>query len=811
MDIDWSSRFSQFERAKEYGFHFPGAHLLEDKWFKPKPGSHDDGPFHGPFLGPLGGPNYSRDFHGQFSRWHLQPGVHLVETIPQASFLLYVKEEKKPEVCRCVGSGDPPGWDNYTPSFPSFPESSSNFSALFPVAYEHYNDQSLPVELLMRSWSPLTASTDDSAMPVLFFSFLIRNRSSQRLETALAHFWPNLLGWKQGRITASDRGGASWPGQTHSGNRNFLNSHGVIQTRRADFAPRQELEGELFLGLKVYGKEVNDVRVTREACFKADQNALGIDPAEQKFTQGWVQEWFAKSGTLPETGLSWEAHWHEPLSSALAATLPLEPGECCELLFIHAWDLPFVTFGAGRSWKRKYTSRYGTSGRNSKTIAQDAFTKYEEWNRDITEQSDTALASLKRQGWPKRSIGALLNERFFLTGGGTAWLSGEKEENDLVFPKPRLDGGEHFGILEGFDTGYYYYNTFDLWIYAFPALTDAHPHLVSLVFDDYLRSISLIDDRKRPVYRLMECRSMLLENKIPHDVGNPMEDPWHELNGYTMRDDPNVWRDHNPGFIISFFLYHARCGRSPSRTDWEQVKRAFSLIISHDEDGDGLPEHKEFGDSTWDALAMRGVSCFSGGLSLAAYSAVARWANLFEDEETEQAALSLLEKGSNSFEKELWNGRFYRTDSAGRYRDSVMIDGLIGPFYADLSGLKSPLPPGRIKSHLRWAYELNFLSYNEGKSGPLLVSDGSGRRFSPDGGEELQINEVLIGSAWLFTAMLFHYGLKQEAFKLSETLSRVLYQESGLQFRTPAAWDGEGNFRAPLNMRPLSSGIIPWL
>lgn len=811
MNIDWSSRFSRYKRAARYGFTFSGSQFSEERWFAPKPGSHDDGPFHGPFLGPLGGPNYSRDFRGRFSRWHLQPGVHVAETIPQAAFFLYLKEGDKGGLCRLIGTGESPGWDNYTPSFPSFPEESVSFATLFPVSHEYYNDQNLPVELLLSSWSPITGSATESPVPVLFFSFLVKNRGSSSVETGLSHFWPNLLGWKQGRITPTDRGGASWPGQTHSGNINFLTSDGIVQTRRMDFSPREELEGELFLGLQVFRRDSRDISITREACFKADQNALGIDPGDQQFTQAWVQEYFVGSGNLPETESSWEAHWHEPIASALAAKTVIEPGETCEFVFIHAWDLPFVTFGSGRSWCRKYTSVYGTSGRSSKAIAQDGFAQYELWSQEIRETSDAEIAYLEGKKWPEKSIGAVLNERFFLTGGGTAWISREKEGNGLSFPEPRLEGGEHFGLLEGYDTGYYYYNTFDLWIYAFPSLLDTYPHLVSLVFDDYLQSVSLKDDRKRPVYRLMECRSMLIEDKIPHDFGNPMEDPWHELNGYTMRDDPNVWRDHNPGFIISFFLFHARCGTSPEREEWESVKRAFRFILSHDEDGDGLPEHKEFGDSTWDALAMRGISCFSGGLTLSAYGAISRWAHLFDDKDTLSIAQTLLEKGSKSFEKELWNGRFYRTDSNGAYRDSVMIDGLIGPFYGELAGLGSLLPRDHIRSHLRSAYELNFLGYRDGKFGPLLVSDGSGRRFLPDGGEELQINEVLVGSAWLFTAMLFQYGLKEEAFSVSETLARVLYQESGLQFRTPAAWDGEGNFRAPLNMRPLSSGIISWL
>jgi non-lysosomal glucosylceramidase len=72
----------------------------------------------------------------------------------------------------------------------------------------------------------------------------------------------------------------------------------------------------------------------------------------------------------------------------------------------------------------------------------------------------------------------------------------------------------------------------------------------------------------------------------------------------------------------------------------------------------------------------------------------------------------------------------------------------------------------------------------------------------------LQVNEVLVGSAWVYVAMLAEYGLHEKARLLADRMVDFQYVRAGLQFRTPAAWDGEGQFRAPLNMRPLS---IAWL
>ena len=65
-----------------------------------------------------------------------------------------------------------------------------------------------------------------------------------------------------------------------------------------------------------------------------------------------------------------------------------------------------------------------------------------------------------------------------------------------------------------------------------------------------------------------------------------------------------------------------------------------------------------------------------------------------------------------------------------------------------------------------------------------------------------------MGSAWAYTGMLDYYGLQQKAGEVAGVMVQTLYHDSGLQFRSPAAWDGKRRFRAPLNMRPLASWFL---
>jgi len=159
-----------------------------------------------------------------------------------------------------------------------------------------------------------------------------------------------------------------------------------------------------------------------------------------------------------------------------------------------------------------------------------------------------------------------------------------------------------------------------------------------------------------------------------------------------------------------------------------------------------------------------------------------------------------LAKAKEAYNRILWNGRYYKLDQCGKCSPWLQADALLGPYLALRSGLGDLLPRERIVSHLKAIYELNFKGYCEGKLGPALVGRPAGQTAE----EGMQIGEVLVGSAWVCTAMMRTYGLHAEAGEMANTLHRLLHVESGLQFMTPAAWNSRREYRAPLNMRPLA-------
>jgi len=57
------------------------------------PGHIDDGFWQGAPVGGFGAGTFSRTFRGDFSRWHLQPGVHKYQTVYANQFAMFQQAE----------------------------------------------------------------------------------------------------------------------------------------------------------------------------------------------------------------------------------------------------------------------------------------------------------------------------------------------------------------------------------------------------------------------------------------------------------------------------------------------------------------------------------------------------------------------------------------------------------------------------------------------------------------------------------------------------------------------------------------------
>lgn len=779
------------QRATTYGFDVQPDQEFEQA-SKAKPRSHDDGPRNGPFMGGLGNPMFSRSIDGQFDRWQLEPGVHLHEAIEPAFLAVRWVENGEAYMLKLrVGNGKH-----------DIPQTNRRYAALFPVVFEQWQSDQLPADITITIFSPqLPGDSATSALPTTLFNVALQHWKANVTRISIALFWPNLMGWSMMPLTSSERAGKHWPNQTHAGQCNHL----VQKTeQRCHLAHRQQKFDQTVNASEIgISAETDTGKLSYQLTVKANQNETGIPYSQQPYTLSWLEQQWLETGHLTNDDTQWPAHWHEPLLSALSC----EFTTAGKVTFAITFDFPQVQFSQGRRWWRKYTNAFGRDGRQSANISNLAFNNLTRWLSKLNEWQQNSLLEQVGHGrtWTDKTAGAVINENWSISAGSAVWVDGPINPETAAQNPFRTN--EHFGWLEGFDSGYFYYNTLDLYVYAFPALSRTWPDLAQSIFDDYLDSAQLVQPKVRPVYRTGELATMLIAGKLPHDLGSPAEDPWVTLNGYVMRDDPNVWKDHNPSFIVSYYLHRELISKAIVKQDMANLEALADFIKTQLDPDLALPIHQEFGDSTWDNLDMRGLSSYSASWVLAAWAVLAK---LWREQGREQKAASysaLLSKAQTGFEQ-LWADGFYRTNSEGKYRNATQCDSLMGVFYARLAGLGDLLPMSQIRSHLSVIWENNVEAFHQGKFGPLLVAEAGRQRYGRDGGEELQVNEVLVGSAWVFVAMLAEYGFKDKARTLADNMVEHQYARSGLQFRTPAAWDGDAQFRAPINMRPLS---IAWL
>lgn len=805
----FKAALDRYRRAKRCGFFYGDETTFPDA-FRPCGGAHDDGPFCGLSLGGIGTGTIGRDLHGHFSRWHLQPGYHRTDAFDTANLSLHWHTADRSAACR-LGTR---GWDR------PLPEGARSVAVLFPVTMEHIRDDSWPVELLVESFSPVIPHDDEaSCLPVAFFDVVVRNTAEEEAEVDMAFFWPNVLGWRPAALSAGWAGGVfgsregagqtrfAWPDKTNAGNLCRPSPPdadagllaGIEHRRDPARLPRRDMEGSVFLGVASADPRVH---ASYHACYRCSKWARD---SRNPLLQSSIEAGFFETGQLPNSDFSWRAKPHEVLGGAVAAGATLSPGAETRFTFVLAWDLPLVEAGSGRTWRKAYTEKFGCSGTRARDLTLHALGRRVAWRTAINDWHRRMLDGEKM--WLTNSDvvkGAVLNELYYLLDGGTFWVARQHDAAGL--PEPALGADEHFAILEGFDSGYYFLNTFDLWPHAMLPFVRFWPGLSRLVLKDFTRSIPLALPEERALYRPPGRCRILDADKIPHDVGSPPSDPWHELNDYQFANDSNVWKDHNPMFLVSAYLHTALSGDPPpSEAEWKTLKRAVAHMRAQDRDGDGLPEHDAHGDNTWDGVQMTGPAIFSGVLTLAAYAAMASWSEQSGREADVKAFGELRNRAAVSIERHFWNGTYYCNATSGERADWVFCDGLLGVLLAKVAGLGDLLPVDHVRSHLRTVYQCNFHGMDDGRWGPSLQAPPTGWADEEGG---VQIDEVLVGSAWSCAALMLRVGLQQEGEAIANALRRVLFEESGLQFRTPAAWTRCREYRAPLNLRPLAIGYL---
>ncbi|HTL70293.1 MAG TPA: GH116 family glycosyl hydrolase [Candidatus Eisenbacteria bacterium] len=193
---------------------------------------------------------------------------------------------------------------------------------------------------------------------------------------------------------------------------------------------------------------------------------------------------------------------------------------------------------------------------------------------------------------------------------------------------------------------------------------------------------------------------------VPHDLGkNRLDLP---SNGTTF----HFWKDLNPKFILMVYRDWLWSGDDAFlRGLYPHIKRALAWTKSTDHDGNGLPDN-EGADQTFDLWGFFGTNAYTSSIYLAALLATERIAQRLNDAAYARQCRSDFTRGSASFERELWNGRFF-----GEY---CALSQLNGQWYANLLRLGPIVERAKIKKALAAVLRYNSAHSNYGMVNSVL-------------------------------------------------------------------------------------------
>uniref|UniRef100_A0A4W4EJD8 Non-lysosomal glucosylceramidase n=1 Tax=Electrophorus electricus TaxID=8005 RepID=A0A4W4EJD8_ELEEL len=728
-------------------------------------------------LGGIGGGTITRGWKGEFCRWQLNPGMYHYKTVIADQFTVCLRRGDQ-TLYQQVLSTDRPhtlqGW-NW-----GFCGEYAFYHALYPRAWSVYQLPGQNVTLTCRQVSPVIPHNyKDSSLPVAVFEWHIENKNDYALDVSIMFTMVNGSGHKD------DKSGGHWNEPFHL-----------------------EKEGERVSGVLLHHcTPVNPYTL----CMAAREQVIHQTAFNPEGTCGALWNDLISDGTLGSpSGSSLPTRRGQRVAAALAAGCSVPPHGHNSVEFSLAWDMPKMTFGfVYFPPVRRYTRYYGTKGDAGPSISHYALTHYKEWEKMIEEWQTPILQNSSLPSWYKS---ALFNELYFVADGGTVWVE-LPEDSDISGGLRSKDGGlpgqphivkeyGRFAYLEGQE--YRMYNTYDVHFYASFALIMLWPKLALSLQYDIAGSVVQHDPTERLNLMSGHCSPVKTRNVVPHDIGDPDDEPWLRVNAYMIHDTAD-WKDLNLKFVLHVYRdYHLTQDTQYLKDMWPICQAVMKTEMKFDKDGDGLIENSGYADQTYDGWSVTGPSAYCGGLWLASVCVMCKMARLLNSDSVYEYYQDVLKRGSEAFDKLLWNGNYYNYDSSGRsLSNSVMSDQCAGHWFLRASGLGDDDDDEfqhKVCSALQTVFRLNVMCFGDGQMGAV---NGMRPEGMPDR-SSVQSDEVWVGVVYGLAATMIHEGMLKEGLHTAEGCYRTVWEHLGMAFQTPEAYSEKGIYRSLAYMRPLS-------
>ncbi|MBZ5664930.1 MAG: glucosylceramidase [Acidobacteriia bacterium] len=742
----------------------------------------DDGYWQGAPVGGFGSGTFSRTYRGDFSRWHLKAGIHKYETVYANQFAIYEKSEGASQGTTQVLLADHPKNKDLNSWKWDYPVGAGNYYALYPKSWYDYRWDKLPAHVTLEQFSPvLPDNYRESSYPVAVYRWHADNPTDKPVTVSVLLSWANMVGWF--RYPSHDFAGQAMS----SGNYNSvvstpLGNAGTMKSVVFDRIRPGEVQDDWDGQFAISSLESPGVEITYQNTFIPDE--FGGD-------QVWAP--FSKDGRLANDDFMWISSG-ETLAGAIAVRFTLQPGEKRIVPMVISWDLPLMEFGTGRKWYRHYTDFFGTSGKNALKVAGEGLTHAAEWSDAIDAWQAPYVNDESKPAWYRSE---LFNELYVLTDGGSLWgrpVGADPKSSAL------------FSFLECYD--YPYYSTLDVRFSGSMPLVKFWPDLDKQEMRTFAETVLRSEPEKliwnwkteqdhKPAFRTRKSKGA-----VPHDLGAPEEDPFFKVNQFSWQNTDD-WKDLNPKFVLMVYRDYVFTGRKDTqflRDTWPSVQLALDYLRKYDRNGDGIPENDGFPDQTYDVWVVRGESAYCGGLWLAALRAAEEIAKTLNDPAAQAKYHDLFVRSQASYIKKLWNGEYFLYDTGSEYRNNIQADQLAGQWYAHLTGLGDIVPMDMQRKALKKIFNFNVMKFAKGEMGAINGIEADGTLMNSNE----QVREVWGGTTFSLAALMLADGLKEEGYRTAWGVYHVVYETKGYWFRTPEAYEIDGNFRASMYMRPAA-------
>ncbi|MEZ4530896.1 MAG: GH116 family glycosyl hydrolase [Thermomicrobiales bacterium] len=641
------------------------------------------------------------------------------------------------------------------------------FTSRYPFAQIDYRFDAWPVSVQLDAFSPFVPlDSADSSLPAAHFRFTVRNTSLATVWGALGATLKNVVGWD----TISPIEGNANPG--FGGNVNVIDQEGnrtSIVMEQPGLAWNDPYRGQLALStsqpdpivLPAWNSPSDFIGAMERFDFGADPPGAAPDP----MIPVGVHRMRARASM--ELARSQQPHPSPPGHTAnggLLLPFVLEPGEARELDVLLSWSFPnfYVNYDQPTPNFREELTRsrlwlgnaYSTRYANAIATARDVFDRLDDLRQRSQTWTDAVLSS-SLPTWLADfllSQGALIRSpTIFQTADGKLYgFEGTQGASTSML------GWKGFG-------GSCPLNCTHVWEYE---------QALSRLFPDLERTMRETDfDYVQAPEGYIPHRT-LLPLFVKQLWGCPIGGPTNPALDGMLSTVLKTWREIRQG-----------AGPDWAARYWPNVRHLMRYIsATWDPDGDGVLAGEQ--PNTYD-IEFYGTNMLIGSLWLAALRASEAYATQQGDETFAQEMRALFERGSEAYDRLLWNGEYY-IQTLGpddpreqQYLTGCLADQLIGQWWAHQLDLGYLLPRDRVKKTLEsiLAYNLRegFEGYdpeerafaNGDDVGLLIIAWPAGGR--PDRPTRYH-DEVWTGIEYQVAAHCIYEGLVDEGLRLMEAV-----------------------------------------